>query len=386
MVGDDITLPCHLTPPTDVFNQMLEWSRADLNPRFVLMRRSGEDYLPDQNPSYKGRTSVSIEGLNKGDVSLKLSKVKLSDEGTYRCLIPRLNKQSDIHLVVGTGKHHADEETLKLRDTKSNSTSNNPEQEFMIARETKREKLTAEEKTKKENLDLKIEPLSEESRLTHHRQLTTENKTNNVLVQREGGAAEKEGQQDKNKDNNNEGQNTTPIKDDTNRQPAIVGQTDQLPVDEKTKSGNTGNGEAKNDLDKEEKKEKKKTQPTNIDTESQGPNGEQEAQQAAGETKDNLDQTVKSEGKESSCPGDSKRQHKRNRHKTGGGEKTMPIQDNIKLQQDPEDAVKLQSNEEKKDEGEQTNSTNTETPGQGEQPSTSAATKSARRRKRKQKK
>ncbi|CAK6979237.1 butyrophilin subfamily 1 member A1-like, partial [Scomber scombrus] len=101
MVGDDVTLPCHLTPPADVFNQMLEWSRADLKPRFVHMRRTGEDYLLDQNPSYMGRTSVAIEGLNKGDVSLKLSKVELSDKGTYRCFIPRLKKQSDVQLVVG---------------------------------------------------------------------------------------------------------------------------------------------------------------------------------------------------------------------------------------------------------------------------------------------
>ncbi|XP_053199185.1 clumping factor A-like [Scomber japonicus] len=325
MVGDDVTLPCHLRPPTDVFNEMLEWSRLDLNPRFVHMRRSGEDNLQDQNPSYMGRTSVSIEGLNKGDVSLNLSKVKLSDKGTYRCFIPRLSEQSDVQLVVetvkspdafstvssdvtvkippGQTKEHQDGgETVESRDKNSNSESDDSEQKPLIEKDTNTEKLKAEEETK-EALDLKIppEPLSEKSQLTHEEQLMTENKTDSVLVQIEGGVAEKEGQQDKNKDNNN---------DDTNRQPAIVGQTDQLPVaqtfvvkkekDKKTKSGNTRNGEAKNYLDKEDKK--KKTQPRNIDTDgtglTQGLNGGQEAQQAAGETKDNLDQTVKTEGSE----------------------------------------------------------------------------------------
>ncbi|KAI3375960.1 hypothetical protein L3Q82_016492 [Scortum barcoo] len=100
MAGDDTTLPCHANPSPDAINEMLEWSRLDLHPRFVHLRRSGKD-LADQNPSYVGRTSVSIDGLKDGDMSLKLSKVKLSDEGTYRCFIPRLNIESSVQLVVG---------------------------------------------------------------------------------------------------------------------------------------------------------------------------------------------------------------------------------------------------------------------------------------------
>ncbi|XP_038587687.1 uncharacterized protein DDB_G0283697-like [Micropterus salmoides] len=99
-VGDDITLPCHVKPATDAFSEMLEWSRADLNPRFVHVRRFGEDHLVDQNPAFKGRTSVSIDGLKHGETSLKLSKVKLSDEGTYKCFIPGLNTESSVQLVV----------------------------------------------------------------------------------------------------------------------------------------------------------------------------------------------------------------------------------------------------------------------------------------------
>ncbi|XP_074479414.1 uncharacterized protein LOC141760462 [Sebastes fasciatus] len=102
IVGDDITLPCHVKPATDAVHQMLEWSRPDLNPRFVHVRRFGEDRLVDQNPSYKGRTSASIDRLKQGDMSLTLSKVKLSDEGTYRCFSPGLETDSSVQLVVGT--------------------------------------------------------------------------------------------------------------------------------------------------------------------------------------------------------------------------------------------------------------------------------------------
>ncbi|XP_051251105.1 butyrophilin subfamily 3 member A3-like isoform X1 [Dicentrarchus labrax] len=100
MVGDDITLPCHVKPDRDTVEMLLEWSRPDIDPRFVHLRRSGKDHLVDQNPSYKGRTSVSIDRLKQGDSSLNLSKVKLSDEGTYRCFMPALNLDSSIQLLV----------------------------------------------------------------------------------------------------------------------------------------------------------------------------------------------------------------------------------------------------------------------------------------------
>uniref|UniRef100_A0A3Q4HMA2 Ig-like domain-containing protein n=1 Tax=Neolamprologus brichardi TaxID=32507 RepID=A0A3Q4HMA2_NEOBR len=59
------------------------------------------NHLVGQNPSYKNRTSVSTEKLKTGDVSLKITKVRLSDEGTYRCFIPGLNANFSVELVVG---------------------------------------------------------------------------------------------------------------------------------------------------------------------------------------------------------------------------------------------------------------------------------------------
>ncbi|XP_068569932.1 butyrophilin subfamily 3 member A2-like [Cebidichthys violaceus] len=100
MVSDDIMLPCHLEPATDVVAKTLEWSRLDLNPRFVHVRRDGVELLVNQNPSFVGRTSVATDSLKHGDISLKLSKVKLSDEGKYRCHIPTLGT-SVVDLVVG---------------------------------------------------------------------------------------------------------------------------------------------------------------------------------------------------------------------------------------------------------------------------------------------
>ena len=100
-VGDDIILPCHLKPATDAVGMTFEWARPDLNPRFVHVWHEGQDLQVNQHPSYKGRTSLSIEKLKHGDISLKLSKVKLSDNGKYRCYFPDLKKDSTVQLVVG---------------------------------------------------------------------------------------------------------------------------------------------------------------------------------------------------------------------------------------------------------------------------------------------
>lgn len=100
-VGDDIVLPCHLEPAVDATDLTVEWGRPDLNTRFVHVWRHGVELESKKHSSYVGRTSLSINKLKHGDVSLKLYKVKLSDEGTYRCFIPTLNMESTVELVVG---------------------------------------------------------------------------------------------------------------------------------------------------------------------------------------------------------------------------------------------------------------------------------------------
>uniref|UniRef100_A0A3P9DSC4 Ig-like domain-containing protein n=1 Tax=Maylandia zebra TaxID=106582 RepID=A0A3P9DSC4_9CICH len=91
LVGEDVILPCHLEPPSDAVSEILEWGRPDLDPRFVHVWYEGQNHLVNQNPSYKGRTSLSTEKLKQGDLSLKLSRVKHSDNGRYRCFFPSEN-------------------------------------------------------------------------------------------------------------------------------------------------------------------------------------------------------------------------------------------------------------------------------------------------------
>uniref|UniRef100_A0A3Q1IE83 Ig-like domain-containing protein n=1 Tax=Anabas testudineus TaxID=64144 RepID=A0A3Q1IE83_ANATE len=101
IVGEHIILPCHLEPAVDARSMAVEWTRPDLKPRLVLVWRAGQKLnLDDENPSYRGRTSLLTDKLKSGDISLKLSKVRLSDRGKYKCYVPTLNRDSVFELVI----------------------------------------------------------------------------------------------------------------------------------------------------------------------------------------------------------------------------------------------------------------------------------------------
>ncbi|KAF1380936.1 hypothetical protein PFLUV_G00169240 [Perca fluviatilis] len=101
-VGDDITLPCHLEIAVDATDLTVEWARPDLQPRFVYLRRDGVELQRAEHPLYMGRTSLSTNELKCGDISLKLSNVKLSDTGTYKCLVPKSGTEYVVELTVGS--------------------------------------------------------------------------------------------------------------------------------------------------------------------------------------------------------------------------------------------------------------------------------------------
>ncbi|XP_070849834.1 butyrophilin subfamily 2 member A1-like [Chaetodon trifascialis] len=101
MVGEDIVLPCQLEPPVDAVSMTMEWGRVDLDPRFVYVWDGGQELLDGQNEAYRGRASLSINKLKHGDLSLTLSEVNVSDNGTYRCYIPTWHKEYVVELVVG---------------------------------------------------------------------------------------------------------------------------------------------------------------------------------------------------------------------------------------------------------------------------------------------
>ncbi|XP_033961781.1 butyrophilin subfamily 3 member A2-like [Pseudochaenichthys georgianus] len=98
-LGDDIILPCYLVPAINVADLTLEWTRPDMDPRFIHVMRLGHEMVDKKHELFKGRTSMFTDELKNGNISLKLSNVQLSDQGKYRCFIPELDRQTFVSLV-----------------------------------------------------------------------------------------------------------------------------------------------------------------------------------------------------------------------------------------------------------------------------------------------
>uniref|UniRef100_A0A8C6TZ95 Ig-like domain-containing protein n=1 Tax=Neogobius melanostomus TaxID=47308 RepID=A0A8C6TZ95_9GOBI len=104
-VGSEVTLPCQLESVKDLRDLVVDWARHDLKPRYIHIRRDGWDHLISQNSLYLGRTRLSERGLAYGDMSLTLSRVRLSDAGTYHCFIPQMDTRAEVTLHVGESGH-----------------------------------------------------------------------------------------------------------------------------------------------------------------------------------------------------------------------------------------------------------------------------------------
>uniref|UniRef100_A0A667X1N4 Ig-like domain-containing protein n=1 Tax=Myripristis murdjan TaxID=586833 RepID=A0A667X1N4_9TELE len=101
LAGDDVVLLCRLEPAVSDFSGAVEWTKEGLSPPFVHVHKSGCQVVQSQNPLYKYRTVLFVDELKNGNVSLKLFRATVSDEGTYLCFIPSIRKGDFIQLTVG---------------------------------------------------------------------------------------------------------------------------------------------------------------------------------------------------------------------------------------------------------------------------------------------
>ncbi|KAK2510737.1 hypothetical protein Q9966_016829, partial [Columba livia] len=85
-VGSDVVLPCRLSPKSDARPLEIRWIRHQFS-ETVHHYRAGEDQYGEQLLDYKGRTKLVRDGLADGDINLRITHVRPSDDGQYVCTV-----------------------------------------------------------------------------------------------------------------------------------------------------------------------------------------------------------------------------------------------------------------------------------------------------------
>ncbi|XP_036967394.1 butyrophilin subfamily 3 member A2-like isoform X1 [Acanthopagrus latus] len=101
LVGEDVLLPCHLEPAVSANYETVVWTRPDLIPKYIHYHQDGRLLFEKQHPSYYLRTRLFMDELPRGNVSMKIFRVKISDAGRFFCKLPSMKEEDSIQLTVG---------------------------------------------------------------------------------------------------------------------------------------------------------------------------------------------------------------------------------------------------------------------------------------------
>ncbi|XP_054663717.1 butyrophilin subfamily 3 member A2-like [Grus americana] len=85
-MGQDVVLPCHLSPSMDARSLDIRWIRHHIS-ETVHHYRNGEDLYSEQLREYDGRTELVRDGLSRGRLDLRISGLRPSDDGQYVCTV-----------------------------------------------------------------------------------------------------------------------------------------------------------------------------------------------------------------------------------------------------------------------------------------------------------
>ncbi|KAM6233292.1 butyrophilin subfamily 1 member A1-like [Porphyrio hochstetteri] len=85
-VGQDVVLPCHLSPAVDAQGWDIRWIRHDVT-ETVHHYRNGEELFGEQLEEYAGRTELDTDGLSRGRLDLQIYGLRPSDDGLYTCTV-----------------------------------------------------------------------------------------------------------------------------------------------------------------------------------------------------------------------------------------------------------------------------------------------------------
>ncbi|XP_029440652.1 butyrophilin subfamily 2 member A2-like isoform X2 [Rhinatrema bivittatum] len=100
-IGEDAVLPCHLSPAVSAHDMEVRWFRSKFH-AVVHLYRNGTDENDQQMPDFQGRTQFMKEDIGRGRVALRIRRIRLSDEGLYRCFFERGSTYDEAILELKT--------------------------------------------------------------------------------------------------------------------------------------------------------------------------------------------------------------------------------------------------------------------------------------------
>ncbi|KAM5298664.1 butyrophilin subfamily 2 member A1-like [Ctenodactylus gundi] len=101
MVGENATLPCHLSPEKNAEDMEVRWFRSQFSPA-VLVYKGRQERIEEQMQEYRGRTTFVSRDISKGRVALVIHNITARENGMYRCYFQegRSYDEAIIHLTV----------------------------------------------------------------------------------------------------------------------------------------------------------------------------------------------------------------------------------------------------------------------------------------------
>ncbi|KAK7881553.1 hypothetical protein WMY93_029962 [Mugilogobius chulae] len=92
------TLPCPFDPGPDV---VIHWlNPPDDRQHSVHTFYHGSDQLSLQKPAYRGRTQLFEDQIDKGNASLRITDIRLTDEGRYKCYSSTTKGHNEDYITV----------------------------------------------------------------------------------------------------------------------------------------------------------------------------------------------------------------------------------------------------------------------------------------------
>ncbi|XP_014382324.1 butyrophilin subfamily 3 member A2-like [Alligator sinensis] len=101
MVGEDVILPCYLSPKMSAENMKVTWLRPQFS-SVVHRYWEGKDQLGLQKQGYEGRTELLKDNIQDGNVTLRILNIRPFDQGQYNCLVDdgTVSEQAVLELKV----------------------------------------------------------------------------------------------------------------------------------------------------------------------------------------------------------------------------------------------------------------------------------------------